>query len=116
MGFDLWNGNPNYASLPLRGTAGIGKREGREYTKPFQLLSSLPFIPEKRSEGKSKVGKENELLNMFQYLDYYFGWMATMKLLDESHNLFYGGSEVCCKALVCMKSPRKWRETKPQPS
>ena len=42
MGFDLWNGNPNYASLPLPGT---GKREGREYTKPFQQLSSHPFRP-----------------------------------------------------------------------
>ena len=41
MGFDLWNGNPNYASLPLPGT---GKREGREYTKPFQQLSSRPFM------------------------------------------------------------------------
>ena len=39
--FDPWNGNPNYASLRLPGT---GKREGREYTKPFQQLSSRPFI------------------------------------------------------------------------
>ena len=40
MGFDRCNGNPNCASLPLPGT---GKREGREYTKPFQQLSSRPF-------------------------------------------------------------------------
>ena len=40
MGFDLWNGNPNYTLLPLPGT---GEREGREYTKPFQQLSSRPF-------------------------------------------------------------------------
>ena len=40
MGFDMWNGHPNYESLPLPGT---GKREGREYTKPFQQLSSRPF-------------------------------------------------------------------------
>ena len=40
MGFDLWNGNPNYASLPLPGT---GKMEGRGYMKPFQQLSSRPF-------------------------------------------------------------------------
>ena len=41
MGFDPWNGNPNYASLPLPGT---DKKEGLEYTKPFQQLSSRPFI------------------------------------------------------------------------
>ena len=41
LGFDPWNGNPNYASLRLPGT---GKREGREYTKPFQQLTSRPFI------------------------------------------------------------------------
>ena len=40
MRFDPWNGNPIYASLPLPGT---GKRKGREYTKPFQQLSSRPF-------------------------------------------------------------------------
>ena len=40
MGFDPWNGNPNYASLPLPSTA---KREGREFTKPFQQLSSRSF-------------------------------------------------------------------------
>ena len=40
MRFDPWNGNPIYASLPLPGS---GKRKGREYTKPFQQLSSRPF-------------------------------------------------------------------------
>ena len=54
MGFDMWNGNPNYESLPLPGT---GKREGREYTKPFQQLSSRPFKQEERRQGVEFMGR-----------------------------------------------------------
>ena len=50
MRFDPWNGNPIYASLPLPGT---GKREGREYTKPFQQLSSLQINHVRRNDTEN---------------------------------------------------------------
>ena len=57
-----------------------------------------PVVRNTYSGGKvgGKVRKENEVLKMFQYLDYYFGWYAVVKLLDESRNLFWGEVGYAC--------------------